>query len=249
MKILIIEDEKLLQEELALQIKAITPANIVHCISTVKESISWLSKNIDDIDLIFMDIELADGISFEIFESVDVNKPIIFLTAYNEYAIQAFKVNSIDYLLKPLNPKELTFAINKYKKTISDSTSFNSELFKTFYIPKNKTQRILIQSGDNFKYVNYSDIAYFKADEKYTTVVTFDNARHLIDDSLNKLELNLPENIFYRPTRQYIVNIDSVTKASKYYNSRLKLYITPQPENEIIISRNKVKEFLSWLGK
>lgn len=249
MRVLIIEDEVLLQKELEMQLQKISDAVIVHRIATVKESIKWLTKYADTIDLVFMDIELADGISFEIFDFVEVNKPIIFLTAYNEYAVEAFKVNSIYYLLKPINVKDLALALNKYKKhSYNYINSIN--LLKGLYTKdKNQeSQRLLINSGVNFIYLKYSDIAYFKTDDKYTIVVTFDNKEYLIDDSLNKLENRLPSTIFFRPTRQYLIHINSVVKASKYFNSRLKLYIKPSPGNEIIISRAKLKYFLNWMG-
>lgn len=251
MRVLIIEDEKLLQKELTFQLNKIdTSIEIVHYISTVSESIDWLQKASNTIDLIFMDIELSDGICFEIFKSINVKTPIIFLTAYNEYAIQAFKLNSIDYLLKPINAKDLVFALNKYKTLKSSKINLDIHLIKQLYNESEmgKTKRILIQSGEHFKFIDHSDVAYFVAEDKYTTVVTFNNEKHLIDDSLNQLEQNLPHHLFYRPTRKYIININSIVKASKYYNSRLKLHINPSPENEIIISRNKTKEFLSWMG-
>ncbi|MBU2929588.1 LytR/AlgR family response regulator transcription factor [Winogradskyella psychrotolerans] len=250
MKILIIEDEILSQKELTFQLNALNISEIVHYISTVRESITWLTENSNKIDLIFMDIELSDGNCFEIFESVSINTPIIFLTAYSKHAIKAFKLNSIDYLLKPINPKELDFAINKFKTLTVGKINFNPDLYKEFYTkPKiEKAKRILIQTGDNFKYISLSEIAYFEANDKYTTVTTFKDQKHLVNDSLNNLEERLPQESFYRPNRKYIVNIKAIIKASKYFNSRLKLHIHPIPENEIIISRTNVKNFLTWMG-
>ena len=251
MNIVIIEDEKLLQEELILQLHKIEKVNILHCISTVQEGVSWLSENSDNLDLIFMDIELADGISFEILESVDVQTPIVFLTAYSEYAIKAFKVNSIDYLLKPLIPKDLVRALAKFKNIQSNKSVIDLNVLRELYaVPKVKTiDRVLVKSGDNFRFLPCQDIAYFMAEDKYTVVVTFGNQSHLIDDSLNNLELNLSNETFHRPSRKYIININAIVKASKYFNSRLKLFIEPSPENDIIISRTKIKEFLTWMGK
>ncbi|WP_289045914.1 LytTR family DNA-binding domain-containing protein [uncultured Olleya sp.] len=250
MKIIIIEDEKLLQKELAFQLNNLRKCEIIHYISTVSESITWLTKNVDEIDLIFMDIELADGNCFEIFEATTITTPVIFLTAYNEYAIKAFKVNSIDYLLKPINVKDLTFALNKFETLASITPIFNTELLKDFSTTSNinKSTRILVQTGNNFTYLDHSDIAYFEAEDKYTTAVTFNNTKHLINDSLNNLEIHLSKELFYRTTRKQIVNIKAIIKASKYFNSRLKLYIEPSPKNEIIISRIKTKNFLTWMG-
>jgi len=249
-KVVIIEDEKLLQQELALQLDKIGDIEVAHYLTSVSESVEWLKMNANNIDLIFMDIELADGVSFEIFDLVEISLPVIFLTAYSEYAIQAFKVNSIDYLLKPVNLSDLIFALDKFKKQTKANTAFDATVFKDFYVQSgvNKNQRILIQSGDNFKYLDQDEIAYFVAEDKYVTVVTFENTKHLIDESLNKLEETLPIDVFYRPTRQFIINIKAINKATKYFNSRLKLYIDPSPDSEIIISRNKVKDFLDWMG-
>lgn len=248
MKITIIEDEKLLQEELIFQLNKIEKIEVIQCLTTVYESIQWLTHHANEIDLIFMDIELADGVCFEIFESITIDTPIIFLTAYSEYAIQAFKVNSIDYLLKPVNPKELEFALHKFKSLTSPKNKIDLSILNDFYTKKEKITRVLIQSGDNFKYIDHNEIAYFIAEDKYTTVVSFDNKKHLINESLNKLEQCLPIHIFHRPSRKYIININAIVKATKYSNSRMKIFLEPSPKNELIISRNKVKEFLRWMG-
>ncbi len=250
MRIVIIEDEKLLQDELICQLKKLEQMEILHCIPSVSESVAWLPQNTDRIDLIFMDIELADGVCFEIFESLTITTPIIFLTAYSQYAIQAFKVNSIDYLLKPINPKDLSFAMDKFKAQKKRETTIDRNLLKDLYLGTKgqESQRILVQTGDHFRHIETQQIAYFIAEDKYTTVVTIENKKHLINESLTTLEQTLPTSIFHRPTRQHIVNINAIVKASKYFNSRLKLQLAPSPENDIIISRNKVKDFLNWMG-
>ncbi|PWJ44207.1 LytR/AlgR family response regulator transcription factor [Sediminitomix flava] len=249
MNVLIIEDEKLLQLELIKLLENYKDFEVVKCIQTVSEGVSWLKEHGDKLDLIFMDIELSDGISFEIFDSVEVKTPIIFLTAYSEYAIRAFKVNSIDYLLKPISSEELEKAIEKFsaseKKKEIDTAIFQDIFAK--HSPQ-KTQRLLIQTGDNYSYITVDEIAYFVAEDKYTTIVSFDGKRSLLDKSLNQLETILPPEKFYRPTRNVIVNIEAIVKASKYFNSRLKLSLKPQHDFEIIISRAKVKSFLDWMG-
>lgn len=248
MNIAIIEDEKLLQEELIFQLNKIEKVEVIKCITTVYDSIRWLTSHANEIDLIFMDIELADGVCFEIFESITIDTPIIFLTAYSEYAIQAFKVNSIDYLLKPVNPEDLVFALQKFKSLTSPKNNIDLSIIKDFYTKSEKITRVLIQSGDNFRYIDHIEIAYFIAEDKYTTVVSFDNKKHLINESLNKLEEGLPTHIFHRPSRKFIININAIVKASKYANSRMKIFLEPSPQKELIISRNKVKEFLKWMG-
>ena len=252
MKVVIVEDEKLLQKELKKELQFYDDIEVIKCIQTVEEGVKWLGINASKIDLIFMDIELADGVCFEIFEAIDLTLPIVFLTAYSEYAIRAFKVNSIDYLLKPINPKELKQALVKFKKRQFNETKQYVDLLtlKEFYSKSedHKKTRFLVQSGDNYKYISTNEIAYIFSEDKYSVIVSFEGQRHIIDDSLNLLENNLPVNTFYRPTRGIILHINSIEKASRYFNSRLKLYIKPKPHFDIIVSRVKSKEFLNWMG-
>ena len=250
MRVLIVEDEKLLQQELVRQLEAFEGIEVVKCIQTVSEGISWLAEYASGIDLIFMDIELADGVCFEIFEAIDLATPIIFLTAYSEYAIQAFKVNSIDYLLKPINSKDLEYAIAQFNKGVQEGKYVDLSVLKSFYLPQEQRQkqRFLVQSGDTYKHLPLDEIAYFLSEDKYSAIVTFNNQRHILDESLNQLEAMLPPMRFYRPARNIIVNINAVVKASKYFNSRLKLQLSPAPDFDVVISRVKVKDFLSWMG-
>ena len=252
MKVVIVEDEKLLQKELMKQLHIYDDIEVIKCIQTVEDGIDWLGENADNIDLIFMDIELADGVCFEIFEAVDLTTPVIFLTAYSEYAIRAFKVNSVDYLLKPINSDELKFALNKFRQTREGGTAEIVDLsfLREFYAKTagNGKTRFLVQSGDNYKYITINEIAYFFSEDKYTVIITFEGNRYIIDESLNLLESNLPTNSFYRPARNIIVHINSIEKASKYFNSRLKLYLNPKPEFEVIVRRAKAKGFLTWMG-
>lgn len=249
MKVLIIEDEKLLQIELKNQLESHLDIEVVGTIETVKESISWLRKDSNIIDLIFMDIELADGVCFEIFDAIKIDTPIVFLTAYSEYAVRAFKVNSIDYILKPISQEDLTFALNKYRERVP-KMEIDMESFKSLFIKSQSTElnRLLVNSGDNYRYISTSNIAYFISEDRYTTIITFDGGRFIIDDSLNRLEPRLKQDKFYRATRNIIVNIDSIIKASKYFNSRLKLHLKPAADFDIIVSRVKVKSFINWMG-
>lgn len=251
MRTLIIEDEKLLQEELIKQLKNFDNVEVIQCLESVEASIDWLTKNVNTIDLIFMDIELSDGVCFEIFETIDISTPIIFLTAYSEYALQAFKVNSIDYLLKPIDYHDLEFALQKYNKTVSTTNTFDLSLLRELYPENNSKEinRILIQVGDTYHYIEVSKIAYLISEEKYSFAVTFENKKHLIEEPLNKLEEMLSADTFFRVTRKFIVNINSIKKARKYFNSRLKLELKPASPSEIIISRAKVQEFLLWMGR
>ena len=252
MKVLIVEDEILLQKELKQQLKTYDNIEVIQCIQTVEEGVKWLGKHAIQIDLIFMDIELADGVCFEIFEAIDINTPIIFLTAYSEYAIRAFKVNSIDYLLKPIDPQELKNALIKFEARQNEALKASIDLstLKDFYSKSTdqKKTRFLVQSGDHYKYITINEIAYFHSEDKYTIIVTFDRHRYLLDESLQQLEASLSSDIFYRPTRNIIVHIKAIQKAAKYFNSRLKLYLNPEPDFDIIVSRVKAREFLNWMG-
>ena len=252
MKVVIVEDEKLLQKELKQQLQVYEDIDVVKCIQTVEEGIDWLGGNAANVDLIFMDIELADGVCFEIFEAIDLKTPIIFLTAYSEYAIRAFKVNSIDYLLKPINPSELEAALTKFRDRQAEASQGYIDLstLKEFYTKSegSKKTRFLVQSGDTYKYVSINEIAYFHSEDKYSIIVTFAGHRYIIDESLNHLESTLPVSSFYRPARNIIVHINAIEKAAKYFNSRLKLYLQPKPDFDVIVSRVKIKDFLNWMG-
>ncbi len=252
MKVVIVEDEKLLQKELKQELQAYDDIEVVKFIQTVEEGVEWLQDHASSIDLIFMDIELADGVCFEIFEAIDLSTPIIFLTAYNQYAIRAFKVNSIDYLLKPINPDELEVALTKFRDRQAKESKEYVDLstLKEFYSKSdgNKKTRLLVQSGDTYKFLAIDKIAYFHSEDKYSVIVTFDGKRYIIDDSLNYLEATLPVSSFYRPARNIIVHINAIEKASKYFNSRLKLHLRPKPDFDVIVSRVKIKDFLNWMG-
>lgn len=252
MRVIIIEDEKLLQKELIKQLETYQEIEVVKCIQTVEEGISWLSENATSIDLIFMDIELADGVCFEIFEALKLNTPVIFLTAYSEYAIRAFKVNSIDYLLKPINPEELKHALTKFKDRKADETKeyLDVSMLKDFYSKSEESRktRFLVKSGDTYKYISVSEIAYFLSEDKYSVIVSHEGQRYIIDESLSELEEHLLSRSFYRPARNIIVHINAIEKASKYFNSRLKIHLKPKADVDIIVSRVKVKDFLKWMG-
>ena len=251
MRTLIIEDEKLAQLELCQLIRTMDEVEVVTCLSTVQESVQWLKVYRDRVDLIFMDIELSDGVSFEIFEQVTLEVPIIFLTAYSEYALQAFKVNSIDYLLKPIILDELERAINKYRKHCLDVFPIDLSKFENLY-QKTQTQslsRLMVHIGDSYLPLFIDEVAYFYADSKYTYAYTYKKQNYLIDYSLSKLQDELSSKAFFRVNRKCIVHIGTIKKAVKHYNGRLKLHLLPVMEDEVIVSRSNVKGFLNWLSQ
>lgn len=242
MKVLIIEDEPLAQEELVRIIEKRFPQmEIVGKLCMVKECIKWLSKN--EADLIFMDIHLADGVSFDIFDYIEVRTPIIFTTAYDQYAIQAFKVNGIGYLLKPIVEVDLVRAVEKLDYTPSKLR----ELLDTIRPQKEYKSRIAIKLGDNFSFIDISDVAYFYAEERVTFVVSKQGRKQIVEYTIEALEPLLNPKDFFRITRGCITSINSIAKVSKYFNSRLKVILKPEYEGELLISRIRVPEFLHWL--
>ncbi|MFI3240122.1 MAG: LytTR family DNA-binding domain-containing protein [Bacteroidales bacterium] len=244
MKILIIEDEYLAQQELKrIILNTLPDAHIVAIIDSVAHSIQWLKEN--SADLIFMDIQLSDGISFDVFKSIEVVIPIIFTTAYDQYAIQAFKVNSISYLLKPIMEEDLINAINKFKSTPYYNNNISSLLSS---LNKSYKSRISIKSGDKFSFIDIADVAYFYAEERVTFVVPKQGGRkQIVDYTIEALEQLLDPNKFFRVTRGCICSIDSIDNITKHFNSRLKVTLTPAFVQEILISRVRVPEFLKWI--
>lgn len=255
MNVLIIEDEPYAQQELIRLLHICDPnIEVMDLIDSVKESISWLKKN-DTAGLIFMDIQLSDGISFEIFNKIEVNVPVIFTTAYDEYAIRAFKVNSIDYLLKPIEEDELRKSLKKFhkmKESMSRKDSFlNSaqleEVLGLIKVPYKK--RLIARMGDHIQHVDVNDIAYVYSEDKVSFLITKQNKRLIINYTLEQLEKTLNPADFYRLNRKFIAHIHAIESICKYFNSRLKITLNPTIDEEILISRAKVQGFLEWLEK
>lgn len=253
MKILIIEDEPYAQKELIRLLNELdSEIDILNCIDSVSESVNWLKNN--QADLIFMDIQLSDGLSFEIFEKIEVKSPVIFTTAYDNYAIKAFKVNSIDYLLKPIEMEDLHQAIQKYKSISKEKAkklnidNEHIEQLLSVYKPQSYKSRFVAKIGDNIVHIAVEDIPYFYFEEKVVFLVNKENRRYIVDYTLEQLESLLDPKYFFRINRKYIVSIQAIHKVSKYFNSRLKVYLKPHIEDEILISRAKVKDFMDWLN-
>ena len=242
MKVLIIEDEPLAQEELVRIIgKRFPEMKIVGKLSSIRESIEWLKES--KAGLIFMDIHLSDGNSFDIFDHVEVRTPIIFTTAYDQYAIQAFKVNGIGYLLKPIVESDLVAAVEKLDYTPEKLT----ELLDTIKPSKGYKSRIAIKSGDRFSFLKMEDVAYFYAEERMTFVVPKQGKKQIIDYTIEALQPLLDPKRFFRMTRGCIASIDSIGSVSKYFNSRLKITLKPEYGDKLLVSRVRVPDFLQWL--
>lgn len=255
MKVLIIEDEPFAQNELKrLLTKSDSTISVLDCIDSVEDSIEWLAGNPSP-DLIFMDIQLSDGLSFEIFKKVEVKTPVIFTTAFNEYAIQAFKVNSIDYLLKPVKQAELDQAILKFKSLhgkAGDGQPVISyqQIEKLIQSGLSKFKsRFIAKLGDEIRHIEVADIAYLKAEDNEVMLITVNNKRYIIDYSLDQLAGLLDPDRFFRANRSFIVSIGSISRISKYFNSRLDLELLPKTEDKVLISRVRVPDFLKWMDK
>lgn len=251
MEVLIFEDEELTAERLTHLLRRYDPEiKVLDILESVKKGISWFEENKVP-QLIFMDIQLTDGPCFELFEQVRIETPIIFTTAYDEYAIKAFKLNSIDYLLKPIDFKELSAAIDKFKKLHDnqpkvDSSTYDELLtnFSTSY-----KMRFMVKIGDQLKYVNSKDIAYFMSSEGLVNLCTHNGKSLPLEYSLDHLDEMLDPAYFYRINRKFIINIESIEKIHSYFNSRLKLILKPLPEIDVIISRERVASFKKWLNR
>ncbi|WP_031529286.1 LytR/AlgR family response regulator transcription factor [Dyadobacter crusticola] len=261
MKVLIIEDEDLAVAKLKRSLRSIEKdIDIVGITDSIESSVAWLSSNPAP-DIILADIELVDGQSFEIFNRVQVTSTVIFTTSYDEYALKAFKVNSVDYLLKPVQKEELENALNKFSSWIdkpktaeaAEPVVVNVENLALQLHQRLNTQnyrkRFLVKSIQKLVSVNVEDIAYFYSDEKLNFFRTYSNKRYVVDYTMDELETMLKPEDFYRISRSFFVAPESLEQISDYFGHRLVLKLRPDHEKEVIVSREKVTEFKNWLGK
>lgn len=253
MRILIIEDEPQAADRLESLVKQIRPAAfIVSKLDSVKRSVEWLKQN-PGVDLIFMDIQLADGLSFLIFDEIEIKSPVIFTTAYNEYALKAFKVNSIDYILKPVDKDELAAAFRKYETLVGSSTPQEKMMESIGYamqmLTKKYKERFIIKVGEHLKSIEVVDILFFYSLEKATFAQTSEGRKHILDFTLDQLEGLVEPKRFFRINRKYIVAVDSIQDMISYTNSRLKLILKTSTDDEVIVARERVQEFKEWLDK
>ncbi|MCE6991813.1 LytTR family DNA-binding domain-containing protein [Dyadobacter sp. CY323] len=246
MNYLIVEDERFAYEELKRMMTQLRPHyQFEKRTKTVIDTIAFLKSN--TVDLILMDIRLADGNCFEIFNHVEVSTPVIFTTAYDEHAIKAFKFNSIDYLLKPFDEKELDLALVKFEN-IFHNNSYKpvSKDFEQILFTKLKN-RFLISKGENYHYIETQDIAHFYSEDGVVFLHTFDNKRHIINYTLDQLEQQLDNGLFFRVSRNCIGNVKAIENVAKYFNTRLQLTFSPPCPHEVLVSRVRVPDFLKWM--
>lgn len=251
MKVLIIEDENAAARRLEKLLREVEPNILVlQQIDSVEMAVAWLQSNPQP-DLIFLDIHLADGSSFEIFEHVNVTCPVVFTTAYDEYALQAFKVNAVDYLLKPIKSAELEAALTKYKQLFAKPVPQDySALLDTLRRQEgaNHLRRMLIRFGQSIKLVDMADAAYFYTKDKITfLVVRSTGKRFPVDYPLDKLAVMLDPRAFFRINRQFIVNVTAIREMHPYSKSRVKVELDPSTDLETIVSTERAAEFKKWL--
>jgi two-component system, LytTR family, response regulator LytT len=256
MKILIVEDEELAVKKLQKTLLSIDRmVEVVGVTDSIKSTVDFLKQNSAP-DLILMDIELADGQSFEVFNMVPVKNPVIFITSYDEYALKAFKVNSVDYLLKPVQKDELEAALNKYKElNVADSNKSSSDINNLIKELQNKLQpkeyrkRFLVKQAQKLVSIEVEDIAYFYSDGRLNFFKTRDNKKFVVDYTMDELSDMLDPEKYFRISRSFYVSVESIDQIHDYFGNRLLLNLTPALDKEALVSREKVMDFKKWMGK
>ena len=244
MNAIIIEDEYLAAAELERLLGEVAPEiTILTKLDSVSESVKWLKKN--KADVIFMDIHLGDGQSFDIFEQVEITVPVIFITAYDEYALKAFKYQGIEYILKPFDKEELQQALNKLESLSPVNTPFPVASLTVYQ------ERFLVTVGTKMKSVTVGDVAYFMADGKYLVLFTRDGQNYILDQTISGIETKLNPAQFFKINRKFIISYNSIKEMVKYSNSRIKIVLTPAPPTgiEAIVSSERIQEFKQWLNQ
>lgn len=254
MKIVIIEDEAYAADILKSMILELRPGTeVLEILESIEEAVEWFSMN-QQPDLVFCDIHLSDGNSFEIFRQIEIKRPVIFTTAYNEYAIEAFKVNSVDYLLKPIEKEELAKAIHKYENLKQVSLAGELQHLQTLLQKSShgkpqteKKSRFMVKSGQSIKAISSEKVAYFLAEDGVVLLVTFEGKRFVVNYTLDQLDEILNPEIFFRANRQLIANIAAVKEVSPYFKGRLHLVLNPSLAGDQIISSSRASAFKDWL--
>jgi two-component system LytT family response regulator len=252
MNVVIVEDELAASDNLTYLLEHIdSTIKVVKVLDSVKASVAYFSKN-QTAELVFMDIHLADGLSFEIFEQISITIPVIFTTAYNQYTLKAFKVNSIDYLLKPLDQDELSDALQQFKEQKPEANIANDQIKGLLDLVKEKERSYkttyLISHRDQLIPLKTADIAYFIIDNGLVKATTFDRKTYTVDEKLEELEEELDPNNFYRINRQCILRRDALSKIKQYFNGKLIVEVTPVASEQIIVSKAKAPDFKTWVA-
>lgn len=250
MNVIIIEDEKPSARRLQRMLEKLNIKTQI-LLHSVEESLEWFSNNAHP-DLIFLDIQLSDGLSFEIFETIDIKSPVIFTTAYDEYALQAFKLNSIDYLLKPIDEDDLATAVKKYQERQPQQQAVTldfNDIKKLLVNPIDREykKRFSVKVGQHLKLISVDDIECFFSENKGTYLHTTEGRNYLLDTTLELLENELEPQTFFRINRKFYVNINAIKDMVSYTNSRLQIKLKTYNEQDVIVARERVKDFKAWL--
>ncbi len=250
MKVIIIEDEKPAARRLSRLLNDLD-LSVTVMLHSVEEAIAWFRGNTHP-DLIFLDIQLSDGLSFEIFSQVEIKSAIIFTTAFDEYAIQAFKLNSIDYLLKPIDDEELQTAVNKYRslKPVAQKIAIDFDDIKKLLVnplEREYKKRFTARVGQHLKIINADEVECFYSENKGTFAATFDGRNYLLETTLEHLETELSPKEFFRVSRKFYINVNHIKDIVAYSNSRLQVKFNRFSEYEVIVSRERVNDFKLWL--
>jgi len=251
-RVIIIEDELHAGERLKRMLESQVDHIEVLCIlESIDEATQWLSNNSQP-DLAFFDIQLSDGLSFEIFDRVVVECPIIFTTAYDQYAIKAFEVNSVDYLLKPIDKDDLERAIEKYQSHFQkqgDTINYAELAGMLKKVTSQYKSRFLVSKGASLIPIGVEDIAYFNTHDSLVYLNTFQGKRYVVSHRLDELEGTLDPKLFFRANRQFITHHQSVTKVHPFFNGKLRIELIPANQDEVVVSRLKAAQFKEWLGE
>lgn len=251
MKVLIVEDEGIAADRLSQLLAQLDPAiEVLDQLDSIKSVVGWLQNNPEP-DLAFFDIQLADGLSFEIFNQTNVSCPIIFTTAYDQYAIQAFKVNSVDYLLKPIVEEDLRLAMDKFRKRQSPTAVIDPAALMQMIRQHNQAykERFVIKVGEHLKSVLTREVELFYSQDKATYLLAQNQQKYIIDFTLDQVESAIDPRSFFRVNRKYLIHIDAIKDIITYSNSRLKLSLNQFNADDLIVSREKVAQFKEWLDR
>ncbi|GMN05197.1 LytTR family DNA-binding domain-containing protein [Croceitalea sp. MTPC5] len=248
MNIVIIEDEPLAAEKLRRYLeKCKGTMNIIAELASLSTAVPWISEHIDEVDLFFMDVQLSDGLSFELFSSLNINKPVIFTTAFDEFAIDAFKVNSIDYLLKPVTFTDLSRSLRKLESIQKQfANAENVSAILQNISKKSFKDRFLVKTGNHIKSIRIEDIIAFQAEGRDVSLWTNKGKEYVIEHKLEALDDLLDPKLFFRVNRSFIVSLQSINDVIVYSNRRLKLTLDPDINTGIVVSREKVSSFKQW---
>jgi len=248
MKTLLIEDEIPAARRLSKMVMAARPAaNILDTLDSVEGSVRWL-RTFPSPDLIFMDIQIADGLSFDIFKQVEITAPVVFTTAFDQYAVQAFKVSAVDYLLKPIDPKDLESALQKFENQRFKYKPLDIEALSRLIKKESYKDRFLVKTGQQLTFLSTSDIAYFRSSDGLTQAHTISGKKFFVENTLEELETLLDPREFFRISRGLTVRLNAIQKIHPHLNGRLKLELLPASPEEVFVSRERAGDFKSWLG-